>query len=416
MSDGVTLSNILGSQVSIQWYEAVALVREVADRLVNGSSERAIPELQQIRLSAEGHVEILGVIPTNEPVRRMGQLLQALLAHADAPVQLRLIITQATSPVPPYQSIREYSDALGFFERPERSTVLQSLASRVTAAAEAVQGERPLTLDSIAPLPTAKPKAEEQQPVSRAKKSRSRAWAFALVAVVILAVSAAGVWYARKQGLGPQNREEASALADKASDAVGSAILSGASAVTETLGLGRIVPAKEEPSPAPSSPPDSTSAPAALPKPSQPKRRDSAASSDPMPAVVAFDLDPTPTTVPTLSGVPTTVATTDSTAAVPASKDDDIIYSVETPSIAPPVGIRPKLARQLPPDFDPARLGRVELIIGTDGSVESAKLLGPPRTVNDGLFLSVAKAWTFQPALKGGVPVRYRKTIWVASP
>jgi hypothetical protein len=31
------------------------------------------------------------------------------------------------------------------------------------------------------------------------------------------------------------------------------------------------------------------------------------------------------------------------------------------------------------------------------------------------MFLSVAKAWQFQPALKDGVPVRYRKTIWIAS-
>jgi len=96
--------------------------------------------------------------------------------------------------------------------------------------------------------------------------------------------------------------------------------------------------------------------------------------------------------------------------------EDETIYSVNSGAIVPPIGIRPKLARQLPPDFDPTRLGRVELIIGADGTVESAKLLGPPRTVNDGLFLSVAKAWLFQPALKGGVPVRYRKTIWVASP
>ena len=84
------------------------------------------------------------------------------------------------------------------------------------------------------------------------------------------------------------------------------------------------------------------------------------------------------------------------------------------------------------PDYLPERLRRLGLrdvarilthtnrtvmvSIGSDGTVESAKLLGPPRTVNDGLFLSVAKAWLFQPALKDGVPVRYRKTIWVASP
>jgi hypothetical protein len=413
MSDGVTLSSVLGSEVAIQWYEAVALVREIADRLLTASSERAIPELQQVRLSPQGHVDILGVTPTNEPVRRMGQLLQAMLAHTDAPVQLRLIITQATAPAPPYQSIRDYSEALGFFERPERSTVLQSLASRVTAATGAGESERPVTLDSIAPLPAATAKDEKHKPQDGVKTSRSRVWAFALVAVVILGVSAAGVWYARKQGIGPQNRDEAAALADKASDAVGSAILSGASAVTETLGLGRIVPAKEATSPAPSelAPPPT----AAVLKASAPKRRE-APGADPVAAVVAFDLEPSPATaVPPVTD-PTPVASSGPAVAEPTRSDDEAIYSVNTPSVVPPIGIRPKLARQLPPDFDPARLGRIELIISADGSVESAKLLGPPRTVNDGLFLSVAKAWTFQPALKGGVPVRYRKTIWVASP
>src|SRR5262245_24735186 len=102
MSDGVTLAGILGTQFSIQWYEGVALVREVADRLLNASSDHAVPELHQIHLSSGGHVEILGVISTDEPVRRMGQLLQAMLANVEAPVQLRLITTQATAPVPLY--------------------------------------------------------------------------------------------------------------------------------------------------------------------------------------------------------------------------------------------------------------------------------------------------------------------------
>ena len=54
MSDSFTLANILGSQASIQWFEAVAVVREIADRLLANASDRAIPELQQIRLSPEG--------------------------------------------------------------------------------------------------------------------------------------------------------------------------------------------------------------------------------------------------------------------------------------------------------------------------------------------------------------------------
>jgi len=341
----------------------------------------------------------------------MGQLSQALLANAEAPVQLRLVITQATAPHPQYQSIREYSDALGFFERPERSTVLQTLASRVTAAAASIPATRPLTLDSLAPLPNPDSKENEETKKSRKPKGRRRGWVAALVALVILGAAGGGVWYARQRGLGPKNSAEASEIANRASDAVGTAIVHGASAVTETLGLGRIVPAKEldPPAPAPEPPPP--------PKVPQSRRRDPGGSATAqLPPIVAFDLEPV---LPAESGAsaPLEEAATTSAAAPEVTPDrDDTVYSVDSRSIVPPIGVRPKLARQLPPDFDPTRLGRIELIIGVDGSVESAKLLGPPRTVNDGLFLSVAKAWTFQPALRNGVPVRYRKTIWVASP
>jgi cytoskeletal protein RodZ len=412
MSDGVTLANILGSQVSMQWYEAVAVVREVADRLASASSDRAIPELQQIRLSAEGYLDILGVIATDEPVRRMGQLLQALLVHAEAPVQLRLVITQATAPNPQYRSIREYSDALGFFERPERSTVLQSLASRVTAAAASAPATHPLTLDTIAPLPGSNPKEQDESKKSGERRNRRwRAWGAALVALVVLGAAGGGLWYAHKRGLGPQNKEEASDLANRASDAVGTAIVHGASAVTDTLGLGRIVPAKEldPPAPAPEPPPPP-------PKVPQSRRREPATPvTEAVPSIIAFDLEPGSAEESAPSAPPEVASTTASAAPSVEREQRDTIYSADS-RITPPVGVRPKLARQLPPDFDPTRLGRIELIIGVDGSVESAKLLGPPRTVNDGLFLSVAKAWMFQPALRNGVPVRYRKTIWVESP
>jgi hypothetical protein len=225
---------------------------------------------------------------------------------------------------------------------------------------------------------------------------------------------AGGVWFARARGIGPQNREEVAALADKASEAMGTAIVTGASKVTETLGLGRIVPAKDatsaEPAPAPTPPP------LAAAKVIPPRRVDATPSADQMPPVVAFDLEPAPSESRTSATQPESAETTGSTVPAAIREDDDTIYSVNSGAVVPPIGVRPKLARQLPPDFDPTRLGRVELIIGTDGLVESAKLLGPPRTVNDGLFLSVAKAWMFQPALRNGVPVRYRKTIWVARP
>src|SRR5262249_22674762 len=160
----------------------------------------------------------------------------------------RLLVTQATAPAPHYKTIREYSDALGFFERPERSTVLQSLASRVTAAAALAAGDRPLTLDSVAPLPSSTNADKEREPAPQTAKQQGlsrRAWGFAVVAFIVLLAAGGGTWYAHSRGLGPRNRAEASDLANRASDAVGIAIVKGASAVTETLGLGRIVPAKE---------------------------------------------------------------------------------------------------------------------------------------------------------------------------
>ena len=135
----MTLSDILGRDVSLEWHEAVALVRGVVERVLeNSSSAIAVPELDQIEVSAAGHVSVSGGTNAGEPVRRLGQLLQATLAHTEAvPVQLRLFVMQATAPAPApsFGSIREYDEALGYFERPGRDAALQALYARAEAAA-----------------------------------------------------------------------------------------------------------------------------------------------------------------------------------------------------------------------------------------------------------------------------------------
>jgi hypothetical protein len=128
---------------------------------------------------------------------------------------------------------------------------------------------------------------------------------------------------------------------------------------------------------------------------------------------VAFDLAPLRRGVldgPTAYDVVVSDADTDHSTA-----DALTTYGPGSDGIVPPISIDPQLPRELPPDLDQGQLGRIELVVAQDGSVESVKLLGPPRNVKDALFLSVAKAWLFQPATRNGVPVRYRKTIWIAS-
>ena len=57
---------------------------------------------------------------------------------------------------------------------------------------------------------------------------------------------------------------------------------------------------------------------------------------------------------------------------------------------------------------------KLELVVDTDGTVESVRLLGRVPSIHDRMFLSVAKAWQFQPAVKNGMTVKYRKTVWIA--
>ena len=59
----------------------------------------------------------------------------------------------------------------------------------------------------------------------------------------------------------------------------------------------------------------------------------------------------------------------------------------------------------------------MEIIIGGDGSVETVKLVSPPRRLTDMMLLSGAKSWRFAPASKNGLPVRYRMAFsWATTP
>jgi hypothetical protein len=414
------LSDILGSGEPLQWYESVALVREVVERQLEGSDERPlVPALHQVQLSADGEVTLLGGNVVDEPVRRMGQMLQAILSHSDPPVQLRLIASQATAPAPAYSSLRDYSEALLFFERPGRSAILLALYARAAAAVSnrATPGHAP-TLDEMAPLPS---KKKQPDPAKQTAVATSRR-RMALVAVSVVAMllgCAAAVKYARTSS-GVYRLKELTEGTVKASDRLGGAVLTAVSTVTDRVGLGRVVPAGTSGAPAPTAP---------APKKAQPERKrpQEQKRSSVTPSVlqsrplVAFDLDLPVASAPGTSASPSSEPAIETGAsaskrpiATAGYSPDLTIYSPDSRGVSAPVGVKPQLPRRLPAELDPNGLGRIELIVSTDGTVESVKLLKAPRSVHDSMFLSAAKAWQFQPALKDGFPVRYRKTVWIA--
>jgi hypothetical protein len=398
MSEILRLSDILGRNASIEWFEAVAVVREVGERVIDSAGGRRVPELDQVELSADGGVTLTGASKADDPVRRLGQLLQACLVQSDPPVQLRLTVAQATSPEPPFVSVRDLLTALEYFERPDRPAVLRGLFERMRTAPVVVAGNR-ATLDTIAPLPTAREKetrTEQRTEAGRRKRS------VVGVAVIVLLVAAATA-YSQFRGA-PPSTEEVTSLAVKASDAVGTTLVKGISAVSETVGLGRLVPAGEASAP-----------PAVKPVPSAPAaakatRRKPSPESE---AFRIFDLPEAPASptalVPDIAPVP---------ALAPEPTDgvvvDETVYTPADSSVAPPIGIRPQLPRVLPEDIRKENLSQIELVILPDGTVGSVKLLGARKSVLEGMLLSAAKAWRFQPATRDGRPVSYRKNVWIA--
>ena len=403
MDSGMTLSDVLARDASLHWCEGVALVRGVADRLLEGSGERpAIPDLQQIVLSNRGTIDLTGGAACHDPVARLGQLLQALLAQAEAPVQLRLVISQATAPEPAYRSIREYADALAYFERPDRQAVLQALYARADAAPAASGPAKPRTVDALAPPRPVEPKK------ARRRRFSKRGVRIAVAASLIVVLGVAATLYVRVSALTVPNQPALSTAASHAKDVVGRAAFSGLSAVTERLGLGRLI------SPETRSVSPLTVEPAHPPTPAGRWHRPARPKSGPH-AVIAFDLEPDAPPVATTGS-----AAEERDKAIQAAADDlppvnpdQTVYSPRSEGVVPPVAVRPRLPRELPSAIGREKLARFEVVVGTDGLVESVKLVDPPRDVQDAMFLSVAKAWAFQPALKDGEAVRYRKTIWV---
>lgn len=415
MSNRLRLSDVLARNVTVEWYEGVALVREVTDRALERSGAQIVPELHQVEIAADGGVLVSGGGLSDEPVRRLGQLLQAAIVQSEPPVQLRLLIEQATAASPAFTSIGEYSAALGYFERPDRAGVLRSLYARA-AAAPAPQGAYLTpTLDAVAPLPTVEPWMATEKKSARPATLR----VLGVVAGVVLLVVAGTAGYLRFGGDLFKARK-VSAVALKASDAVGSAVVSGISAVTDQAGLGRLAPRDPSGTVAlPPAVPVETPAPAIVRKPAQVRKPKVA-------QIVAFDLahsaavegDGTSPAMQKLQAALTTISIGQSSGTVRAPeklvKRDLAVYSPASAGVVAPVGIRPHLPRELPANVDKSRLGRIELLILPDGKVGSVKLLDHPHNVHEVMFLSAVKAWEFRPATRDGRPVSYRKIVWMA--
>ena len=268
MGETLTLSEIIHRRVTIEWTEGIAVVRGVIEQLLASPRQASkIPELHQVRLTRYGGVEIDGGYSSDEPVRRLGQFLQATLGNSAPPVQLRLVISRATAPTPDFRTILEFDTALEYYERPDRAGLIKTLFERAQAAPAAATPGVNATLDALAPLPSV---PENKVTAAVRRKINPRVFRVAAAALILGVAAVVGLRYALAAGAVEVDSgvpQAAAEVAVKASETVGEAVVKGISAVTERVGLGRLV----SPDAAPSPPPGSV--PTADPTPTRPHRQ-----------------------------------------------------------------------------------------------------------------------------------------------
>lgn len=100
----------------------------------------------------------------------------------------------------------------------------------------------------------------------------------------------------------------------------------------------------------------------------------------------------------------------------PTKPAEPEIYSVEHTDVKRPTSLSKEMPVWIPANAAEERgsfVGALDLVINETGKVVSVKLIDGVHPRYDQSLLKAAAGWTFRPATKNGVPVKYRYTIAV---
>ena len=103
-------------------------------------------------------------------------------------------------------------------------------------------------------------------------------------------------------------------------------------------------------------------------------------------------------------------------APAPVKPAEPEIYGVEHADVKRPTSISKEMPVWIPANTAEERgsfVGALELVVNEAGKVVSVKLIDGVHPRYDQSLLKAAAAWTFRPATKNGLPVKYRYTIAV---
>ncbi len=405
------VEELLGREVTIRWFEGVALIQAVCRQLgPHEGLHDVFPTAAEIALSADGTV--VALYPTGRTaVRTAAQLLARMLGE-DVPVRLRLIVAQATGADTAYPTLEEFSTALAYFERPDGTDVLRALFERaVVAPVRAVTPEQ-------ASAPPLTPEDQYQD------RSRTRTHLRLVVGAAVTAMCVLAAW------LG------ASAVDYSRLGVAFSSLTSGASSPSrapspprpKTSPVGTGGGRSEARLDAERAPERASKAVARTPAGQPAERTNERATAsrptarrEPLSVAALLPLNPMrPSPIASAAEYRPVFAETVEIRASEAGPENGAdadgarIYSRADAGVVPPRSVYPKLPSDPPGEQNDRTI--LELVIGTNGLVERARLRSIPRDIHEFMLVSAAKAWIFEPATVEGLPVRYRHHVLIALP
>jgi hypothetical protein len=457
------LEDVLSRPGALEWSHVVAITLQLVDQLTPSRQEPVgvFPDVDRIALSPTGFLLTQFESGGDEPLAGLGRLLHRLLAQTSPPAALRLVAMRACAAHPTI-SFEELIRELVKWDGPERLASLSDLYKRATGevaipAPEAPKKSRPLF----------KRRSRDQATRSGRLPGLVPQVVIAAAGAVAVSVVATYVWHGPSlsreplrvvptpaipiveidvaaAGLGPSVPPRNTVL-----ETTTAGIVSGGAAASDVVnhstparrastGLApashsspesgaalpiasqspAVVAALTAPPSLPATPEAIVYSPAVMREAEEQFRRaralferheyGAAAAAFRQVVVVLEKGDPTLELRQIAAELAGASRALSSPATARARNEVTPVYTSADEAVTEPVALAymPAAAR---PGTPAEQVGVLELLIDARGRVESAHLVGVGHQFRDRWWISAAKAWLFEPAMKEGQPVRFLK-------
>jgi hypothetical protein len=386
------LEEVLTRDVNVQWFEGVAVVQLICRALrTHGGDGSSFPSAADVVVAPGGSIAITRT-STGNAVAAAAHLLARMFSD-DAPVRLRLAVSQATATESGYANLAEFTEQLAYFERPNPEGIVDGLRQRALLAP-------PRAVAPASSPHVEVPAQKERRPASSPAAPPRRVSRLAIIAAAVSAAACASVWVIGRAQLrgaasdapvveraeppAPDRPRDAHAAIHPTRAAVPSPVALANATARQTVGTSGVAAPDGEAT-------SNAEVPTQL------------ASSSYVQAIGTVDVGP--------PRVLAELTMADRTGSADRPEDDlDRIYTRNDPNVTLPQNVYPKFPTQSAASTG-SSAAVLEVTIAKDGMVEQVKMLTPPRNIHEFMILSVAKAWRFEPARLDGRAIRYRHTI-----